>query len=137
MALQRVHIEQQGFDTPGPSHFEVIGHCHELLWCASYQEEVCSLMGKMFRCFMSQGRCGPYNQYFHLLSIYCHCIVGDRSGDTSPEAGGELWINVVLKLFPLWIEGLEIFGAHQGIFRRVHDTTALTHNLIQAGEQTP
>jgi hypothetical protein len=51
--------------------------------------------------------------------------------DAAPEAGGEVGVDVLRKLFPLGEEGLEAFGAHTGVFRGIYCSTTLYDDFVE------
>ncbi len=51
--------------------------------------------------------------------------------DAAPEAGGEVGVDVLGKLFPLGVEGLEALGAHAGVFGGVECSAGLYDDFVE------
>ena len=59
-------------------------------------------------------------------------LIGLRWGcDAAPEAGGEVRVDVLGKLFPLGVEGLEALGAHAGVFGGVKRSAGLQDDFVE------
>src|SRR5260370_7514928 len=61
-------------------------------------------------------------QFLRLSFDFCY---------TPPEAGGEVRINVLRKLFPPWEKGLEAAGAHTRIFGGVYCSATLQDDPVE------
>ncbi len=55
--------------------------------------------------------------------------------DAAPEAGGEVRVDVLGKLFPLGVEGLEALGAHAGVFGGVDCSAGLYDDFVEFVEE--
>src|SRR5947207_14545423 len=55
--------------------------------------------------------------------------------DAAPEAGGEVGVDVLGKLFPLGEEGLEALGAHAGVFGGVDCSAGLYDDFVEFVEK--
>src|SRR6266487_1971195 len=53
----------------------------------------------------------------------------------APEAGGEVGVDVLGKLFPLGVEGLEALGAHAGVFGGVERSSGLYDDFVEFVEE--
>ena len=64
------------------------------------------------------------------------CYLGQvQGGDALPEAGGEKWVAVAGKIFPLGVEGLKLWGGHGGVLGGVEATAELTGHVGEALEE--